>query len=397
MAVPAPTGYTYTPPNGQWTHQPPPAANPTVGPVPSPVLHSAEDTKLNKLWSFQTKLGLLGTIYDFTEAQFPTFTHTIAVSVIGGPKSDMRRIWQLCLSTAFGRYRQGGRTGIQAGHLEATWDITSKSCQVVIGYVNSGIEGAISGAGSLAATAILNPAGALLAGGIQAIAGPTTGDFLYQGPTQETVGGDTLSWLNADGVYANTAVVGAAGGGVGAVLGGLLFKSASAAKTGAKIGTVVGTVVGAIQGRLIDSIKNRPALPDSNRVITTANKVNPNIQPPKPSGDGVSRTFPYLALVANALNSPCYLPASPPKGAQLDVTTPVYYGGPSKPYDKANINNTVNGYIVNIPVNTDAVIGAAGGLIAGIQVISKDRKDGYPVMPDKTIDNLQGPTNPGTQ
>lgn len=402
------TGNVYTPATGQWhqeSHSPPPQQ-----PIPDPIRpHSggASEDRLTRLWSLQSRLQIFGSLYGTIESQLPTFTHTIAVSVIGGPKSDMRRIWQLCLSTAFGRYRQAGRTGLQAGQLDATWDITGKSCQVIISYVNSGIEGALAGAGIGLKTALANnplgTAGAVaIPGGlgVGVVAGAnvaTVGDFLYQGPTQETVGGDTLSWLNVDGVLANAAVTGGIGGAAGAVVGGILTRSITGVKKGAELGVITGAVLGAATGAIVASIQNRPALPDSNRVITTANKVNPNVQPPKPSGDGVSRTFPYLALVANALNSPCYLPASPPKGAQLDVTTPVYYGDPSKPYDKANINNTVNGYIVNIPVNTDAVIGAAGGLIAGIQFISKDRKDGYPLLPDKTIVNLQGPTNPGSQ
>jgi len=395
----------FTPTTGQWSHQQPPQAPQPVGPVPAPVRHDAEDTKLNKLWSFQTRLSLIGGAYRLAEANLPTFTHTIAVSVVGGPKSDMRRIWQLCLSTAFGRYKQGGRTGIQAGNLEATWDITGKSCQVVISYINSGVEGLLSRGGGIGVptAAIVDPvAGGVVNGLVKQFTAPTTGDFLYGGPTQETVGADTLSWLHADNVYAAALIgagaVGAVGAFSGGVVGGRLFNAPVAgAKKGAAIGAAAGAAAGLVFGSIIERFKNRPPLPDSNRVITTANKTNPNIQPPAPSGDGVSRTFPYLALVANALTSPCYLPASPPKGAQLEVKTPVYYGTTKSPYDTSNINKVVNGYFVNTPLNLDAAIGAAGGLIAGIQVISKDRKDGYPVMPDKTIVNLQGPTNPGTQ
>jgi hypothetical protein len=54
-----------------------------------------------------------------------------------------------------------------------------------------------------------------------------------------------------------------------------------------------------------------PVLPDEQRVITTGEKLDPRVQPPKPPVDGVSRGH-LLTMVAASLASPGVLVEAPP-------------------------------------------------------------------------------------
>lgn len=355
--------------------------------------HNGGASSLEKLWTLESAMRAVGTV----DSQFPTFSHSISVAVAGGPKSDMRRIWQLCLATAFGRYRQAGMFGIQQGSLQATWDITGKACKVTISYVNSGVIGlalsvfnqSAAAAGSLGAlgTGVFTAAKGL---GLTS-ANPTVGDFLLAGPTQETVGGDMLSWLTADTILAAT-VAGAAGGGTWAYLGGryVLQLSDRTSRNAAVLGAITAGKTAYLMAKAASYIKQRPPLPDTNRVITTAYKLNPNIQPPPPSGDGLSRTFPHVALVANALTSPCYLPEAPPQ-AIVRRKQPIFVNPakPPKPPKTQDLN-------ANQAVDTDATPTGSAAITEILSGYNSGVKDGYFPPPDY-LKYLGGPTNPGTQ
>lgn len=59
------------------------------------------------------------------------------------------------------------------------------------------------------------------------------------------------------------------------------------------------------------SISGKLTLPDDGRVITTAEKTDPKVQPPQPHVDGRARSS-LVHLVSQALMNPCYLPPTLP-------------------------------------------------------------------------------------
>lgn len=344
---------------------------------PGATPRQTQDDKLNRLWTLQERLRLAQQV----ESNLPYFAHSISVSVVGGPKADLQRIWALCLSTAFGRYRQAGLQGFQSADLDAVWDVTGKACQVQMSYVNSGFIGVALNVAAKGTSAL----------GIGART--STGDFLVNGPTQETVGGKAAAWINADLILGAVSAGGAAGYVAGAFIGGRFLGDA-------RLGGAVGAAGGAIQAyaaakatALASGYDAERQLPDSGRIITTANKVNPNLQPPKPPGDNFSRTFPYVALVANALSNPGYLPAAPPLP---DRTEPVPVYVPLTD-TVGQTNSRLAGQAINLParLGVDALTAAFGGLaVAGetIRTLAAPRADGYPGLPQTSAD-LRGITN----
>lgn len=336
---------------------------------------ASADDKLNRLWTLQERLRLAQQI----DSNLPYFTHTISVSVVGGPKADMQRIWALCLSTAFGRYRQAGLQGFQAADLDAVWDVTGKACQVQMQYVNSGFIGVALNLAAKGASAVA-----------PSLANNDIANFIITGPTQETVGGKTASWLNADLILGAVAAGGAAGYLAGAFVGGRFLGDA-------RLGGAVGSAAGAIQAYvnakaagLALGYNAERQLPDSGRIITTANKVNPNLQPPRPPGDNFSRTFPYIALVANALTDPGYLPAAPPEPTVYNPQ-PIYV-----PLSEARglTNSRLQGQAINLPVGlgTETLAAAFGGLAVAsetLRTLATPRADGYPGLPPAAA-NLRG-------
>lgn len=331
---------------------------------------ASTDSKLNKLWLLQQRLDLAKQI----DSNLPYFSHSIAVSVVGGPKADLQRIWALCLSTAFGRYRQAGLQGFQSADLDAVWDITGKSVQVQMSYVNSGFVG--TGLNLVSRTGLTR----------------SYTDFIVQGPTQETVGGKTASWINADLVIAAVGLNAAAGAGVGRIVGGRFFGDP---QLGGAIGGGAGAAQGLILADLVRRVKGNGEfdLPDSGRIITTANKINPNLQPPKPPGDNLSRTFPYIALVANALTEPGYLPAAPPLPSR-EEPRPVFV---PLTESAGQTNSRLQGQAINLPapLGVDALTAAFGGLAVAdqtLRTLAAPRADGYPGLPKDAAD-LRGITN----
>lgn len=315
------------------------------------------------LWTAQTALDMAEKLWDMADRQFPTFDHTISVAVKGGPEADLRRIWYLCVSAAFGRYRRRS-VGVQKAIFDATWDVTGKAVSCTIGYQDSGLLSAASRA--------LSPNNS-----------PDSGlMLLQQGPDQVTVGGNWPGFLWTVG-QSGGAVLPKVFGGIFPVdpgLGGIALNIATTLLNGPlgfwstllnaanqegefdhSSGTYGWQLVRGCSGpypmtellqtgwRTVDVLKELPRgivggslglpwrrvypavaggssrygskinlgkgavplLPDDGRVITTGEKRDPTVQPPKPQLDGISRNS-LVQLVAQALQSPCYLPKQVP-------------------------------------------------------------------------------------
>ncbi len=314
------------------------------------------------------------------DSQLPSFSHVIMVSVNGGPKADLLRIWQLALSTAFGRYRQAGLMGIQGASLEGSWDITNKAVMVRLSYTNSGTIEALQ---NYAYYTGFNPART-----------NTTANFLLNGPTVETVGGDRLDWTEADAVVAaavGTAAISYIGGRALKAFNDVTLRQtfglSAAADTLESVAQGVGALA-SVQAAIRTSqytaqerIKN--PLPDTGRLITTGTKNDPNVQPPAPSADGLSRTTPFLALVANALTDPAYLPASPPQ-VKPRKRRPRKF--PREVFEnRVVLNQKVANYAASAPIAFKET--AEGKAV--------DVEDGYPKAIPEVIVDLTGKPNTG--
>lgn len=280
-----------------------------------------------KLWSVTSGIDLLNRF----DSNFPSFQHVIEVSVNGGPEASLSRVWALALSTAFGRYRQAGLQGIQGATLEGWWDITEKSVRCRLSYQNSGkVEVAQSAVRKL--------------GGAGANA---TSEFIINGATQETVGDTYSSWLQADTLLASAVT-----GSNPVFIGGIPVSSMRdlILQVGSNVGLRALGPLGGFMTQAIENAKNRVknALPDSGRLITTSIKSDPSVQPPAPSGDGLSRTSPFIALVSNALTDPGYLPASPPQFKE-SIKIPVIFP-PSVWQSREEVNKVIANYNANNPV-----------------------------------------------
>lgn len=325
------------------------------------------------LWTVTQGLQLAETL----NSQLPSFSHAIDVTVTGGPKSDIQRIWSLCLSTAFGRYRQAGLQGIQGASLEGYWDITQKVVRCRLSYTNSG---SVEVAQVVAANAGYGRDN-------------STSNFLMNGPTQETVGGNRLSWVEAEQVLAQ----GAVSAGYALIVGGAATTLARsldpagilslAPSSTVQNGVAAGAFIAAALKQQAKNAQDRLdyPIPDAGRLITTATKTNPDIQPPPPSGDGLSRSAPFIALVSNALTDPCYLPASPPQ-VKRKKRKPKFF--PKGLWEKrVPLNTALSGYNQNVPVVT-ATFGDSGDTTVYPE-------DGYPKAFPVIIPDLTGVRNPG--
>lgn len=327
----------------------------------------------NKLWTIDSALNLV----QRANAQLPSFTHIIEVSVTGGPKAKLERIWLLALSTAFGRYRQAGQEGIQGASLEGWWDITGKAVKVRLSYMNSGVIEVVQGAYQSTGTPL--PFG--IGGNIR----KRTSSFIYNGPTQETIGGNRVSWVEAQDVVAAGVFSGVSSY---VFLGGLKIPLASdSTNQTARIGLSAAAALSAVMLQSTVEAKNRSdyPFPDAGRLITTATKTNVDIQPPTPSGDGISRTSPFIALVSNALTDPGYLPASPPQSIRRKKQ-PKFF--PKEVWEKrVQLNKQLADYNKNQPVP-----------LAGFGTDDDKsiyQADGYPGAIPTQIEDLTGQPNTG--
>jgi len=84
-----------------------------------------------------------------------------------------------------------------------------------------------------------------------------------------------------------------------------------------------------------------PALPDDGRLITTGEKTHPAVQPPRPIIDGATRTS-LLALVAQSLTEPCFLPDAPLPTATPWYSSGTYVTGTGMGLDFAGLSRIVN-------------------------------------------------------
>ena len=345
----------YTPPK-----RPAPAPAPAVGGggggtvVPPP-----KEKKEKDPWRWVAKKQTLDIARELLDATLPTFQHSIKVAVTGGPKSQIRRLWYLCLSAAFGRYRNRVALALCPLDFSAHWDITGKSVSVEILYHTN----TISNSASLSTVLTGGPLNA-----------PSTNIYakLAYGPEQLTVGGSWPLFLTPFGAagggpmgtyvtpsgiptgfsataqcplattpvttqisYTNVGTDRDTGYGVPG--GGVAFNG-PIANVLVEVGRGPGIITGPFpmvffgsypwlgSGPLfgpafapldtgdrvtLTGLTTLPTLPDDGRVITTCEPNDPLTQPPRPIVDGQLRSS-LMALVAQALGNPCFLPSSVP-------------------------------------------------------------------------------------
>lgn len=324
---------------------------------PSPhsdeTVHVEREDLTNRLFGVQVGWDLFDKAASKARGNLPTFTHSITVTCVGGPLADLRRTYYLALATAFGRWSNGVAGELSGSYkaLHAHVDVTGKSVVVNLSY------------STLAAVqAVKSVAGAE----------DVPLQIIQRGPDQVTIGGQWPSFLQLTTKGSSTIKTGI----VGSVLGGLAFGlpgaivggivGVAAANSGSSA-TATGSAVlvkrspalipgcpargyspvvliedgkapsvyaelpypldnnegwripfgqltaGGPSGSMIRStgaLTSVP-LPDAGRVITTGEKRHPLVQPPKPPLDGATRSS-LVALVSQALSSPCYLPAPVP-------------------------------------------------------------------------------------
>lgn len=313
------------------------------------------------------------------------YTHSITVSVRGGPSANLRRCWFLCIAALFGRRRRGVSSNF-AEALNAQWDITGKSVTATLTYTNNPLTEA-----DQHLTSGFSPAAVLQRGPDQVTIGAGwTGNFFtykqqpinpFEGALSNLVGiggvfrpgnnrlpvslrlpGDLdspskVNEMNGVSVPYTLPPVEPAKQQGGLFYGWRISKittdndpnlirnvfttpwvvqqaepdplaelpiSAPGASRELVPYTVHAPLViqgGGVNGNdlILNSVRYVrrgdgqglvPVLPDEGRIITTGEKHNSYIQPPKPPVDGVSRGS-LLSMVAAALASPGVLVESP--------------------------------------------------------------------------------------
>lgn len=283
-----------------------------IAPPPATRDHST----LEKLWT----LSAISPITAAFDSAFPTAVHEITVIVSGGPYARIERLWQLCIATAFGKYREGPNFNFatSTGQYQAIWDLTGKKVAFKIISTQGGFASAIersvrASAPTVATLTAATPSDDILAVGREV--GDITGDqtvqntvaavaaikaalarnmrqrsasplgYLLLGPQQETAGGRWPAMMDS-----------AAGAGKRTVLGGMLVDAAFQSPLPRDLTTTEEPI---------------NVLPDDGRMILSSYKFDPMFQNPGPPLDGQTRTA-MVSLVAAALTQPGYFPAQPP-------------------------------------------------------------------------------------
>lgn len=227
---------------------------------------------------------------------FPRFDHTVTVAIAGGPDAHIKDIWELAVATAFGRLRQKINT-FAGVHVRCVWDITDKSVAIHIAYGSNGLIASLLGAR----------------------VGRSAVDLIQRGPAAETVGGSWAGFLQTYPQLLNPRSTDVTNKGTtnARALGGRL--------TPTNVGTSpTETTYVSRAGRLErEDVSKPPLLPDDGRLITTAVRTNPQVQPPR-----VKDYTDYVAIVSNALTAPCYLPCKPTAGLQVDNPAGVQFHKP---------------------------------------------------------------------
>lgn len=301
------------------------------------------------------------------------FAHTITVSVKGGPQASLRRCWFLCLAALFGR-RKRGTDALWAEALNAQWDITGKTVTATLSYATSAITEPLSnisdtqspysflqrgpdqvtiGAGwpstwwtyqqvfvpPLLVDAFDMVGGMLKirpSGALNPLA-PIPGELTDPTALHRLADGKQFVPLPRNMPAANRADPD------GCIQGWKIIKGEVDALQPTFVPLVqpwsVAQITNALAELPIDEGFGKqllpyrahaplplaghkfvrrggafpgyvPVLPDENRVITTGEKLDPRVQPPKPPVDGVSRGH-MLDMVAAALASPGVLVEAP--------------------------------------------------------------------------------------
>lgn len=314
---------------------------------------------LNNAWSLDSVFNLSDRIVDKVSGwTVPSFVGSVTVSVKGGPHADIKRVWYLACAAAFGRTRNtyggGDRRDTFVTHeLAGMWDVTGKVCQIEIAYSTAIIDNLVAPAKAPGGP---GPGVRAMVNGVAIIAAvnPTRRPMNYvkRGPEQLTVGGVWPDWMRRRPLAFDPnvstwrgAACGAAGPGIGT-----LRTVTAVPKNYADVFREYPVVNGDAFGFYPFTLTQPPGLnalfgvqlgaegeftlPDSNRVITTAHKDNPRVQPPGPPLDGRSRSN-LLGLIAQTLQSPCFLPTQPACTAVPNGDAGVYVPGPGGGIDRS--------------------------------------------------------------
>lgn len=297
----------------------------------------AVNSAIDRAWQVQAAFGLMGSMLEKLAGwTVPAFAGEITVSVQGGPHADIRRVWYLALATAFGRLRNtfglGNKDGNFVTHeMAGLWDITTKTCQVQIVYATSIVDNAFFGSDEegLDGTTAVVIDGVRLVGGVNPTKRP--GNYIKRGPEQLTVGGTWPDWLRRSNpanlgveVWAGAACVPAGLAPRVTTVSALprnfrdIFREYPVLNGVGWFGAYPVTIIKPPTAGTLGTSTLIPlgtdgefALPDASRVITTAEKNNPRVQPPGPILDGRGRSN-LLSLVAQSLQTPCFAPTGVP-------------------------------------------------------------------------------------
>jgi hypothetical protein len=226
------------------------------------------------------------------DSWFPSFGHTIFVGVSGGPDATLERIWKLALSTAFGRLRANKIATWGSISIECIWDISDKSVGVRLAYGSNGL--------------IPWAMGQFGYGGEP----PLT--VIQRGPSQETVGGNYPDWFKTSRQLLGL------GEGTAKAMGGRITPLRTGIISNAEPGSNYEVALERLYPALLktEDIPEPESMPDHGRTITTAWKIFPDVQPPKPPTDDL------VTLVHAAIMAPCYMPPLPPESRQTDDPEP---------------------------------------------------------------------------
>lgn len=414
---------------------------PPSTPGPSNRMEAGRSTPLlDKMWIAQAGMDIADKIHDKLDGNLPSFTHTISVAVRGGPEADLRRVWYLCCAAAFGRYRNRV-LGLQQVHLDATWDITGKACSITIGYTNSGMLAVAEKEFSklFSVPTFDNPLAFIQRGPDQVTVGGNWPSFVA---TFAQMGSGILpSWINTVGQFIGGQLV------YGPVLGpaiaiqrlyNLLNLQANIdsistvripneqwtveARCGSRTPMALQLFGGTGRGlfrelpringtttylpwrRVLPDGQNSvisygstqtrsgaiPVLPDDGRLITTGEKLDPNVQHPRPQVDGIGRSS-TLSLVAQALQTPCFLVASPPCPVAPLGSSGVEVYRPGEGTNLLGLNDSKIARVFQPSTDASTSSGFWGNLLGTISSalgFTNRGRDGY--LPPTSVPNLRG-------
>lgn len=353
--------------------------------------------------------------FDSARAMLPSFNHSIQIAVAGGPNADIRRLWYLCVSATFGRFRNRVRTAAVPISLSATWDVANKVVSLEINYSANQLDQLEGDRLGFSSVGLADPGGSASA-------------LMSRGPEQVTVGGaweriflpsdirklektapsvpqpKWIALLTKSGCigvggsggpvqWAVTSTIDPVAGRVSSPGLGLIdvlkeLPHGAAVNTGEgatfmkatrypyAVSYVQPGAAGGGTGPRAAVVTNDalPRLPDEHRIITTNEKFDRRVQPPKPHVDGVTRSS-FLSLVAASLQTPCYLPQAPPCTRNPAGSSGVFARAAS---DGSGAN----------PKDMEGLWEAA---VYGKWPLADDQgPDGYPLPPLNTVTNYGG-------